>query len=732
MSMRFRNFGGIHQFMVIDDEDLSKIDTLDPARWAATSAPIDDLQCDKAFLKYVDLEGSNRIRFSQIVAARDWTFERLSRRGAMKGRNEAIKIDDLASNESGDKLRAAAARVNREQKAADADHVSLSDLRAFKADYPKFLANGDGVIPPDVLPEADVAAFVRDIMATVGTVKDRGGADGISADHLDRFKTRGQAWIDWRAKTKDASPWGDDTASASALCAKLDAKIEEYFLHCDLMRHESVSEATLKMKEDDVRALRARDATALEAYLKSAPLATLHAKGALDLHGSINTLYRADFNELRDKVLHRVLGADVKELTRDTWRKARGTFDGFNDWQRSKPTEPFDALGEDKVKAYLTGPLPGRVVHFIELDKAAGPELAEIDNLEKLLLCVRWLVDVANNFVNFSAIYRPSDTALIEMGSLIIDSRRLEFCIRVKDRAAHKSIAAESLIFLVYAKIVGKDGGATEYEIVAPVTGGEVGRLRVGKRGIFHDNAGKEWDAEIVEIVENPISVKEAMVRPFRRAAKFVTDKIESWVASKAAAAEEGVGSAASAAATQAQTAAEGATTSVAAGGATAIAGAPVAAAPKAPTAAPPPAEGLNINSIVLGGGMALAGVGAVLGGLFGMLTSLSGWLAILGVIGAVMAFSGLLAWLKLRKRDLSVLLEANGWAVNVHTNITRRIAKVFAFTPDLPKEAKLDVDDMLPGSDDEGGSGFGLFLLVLLAGAATFSYLYFYKHMFH
>ena len=92
------------------------------------------------------------------------------------------------------------------------------------------------------------------------------------------------------------------------------------------------------------------------------------------------------------------------------------------------------------------------------------PELAEVDNLEKLLLYVRWLVELTNNFVNFSAIYRPSETALVEMGSLVIDGRRLDFCVQVHDRAAHKAIATESLIFLVYAKILAKEGAAAAFE----------------------------------------------------------------------------------------------------------------------------------------------------------------------------------------------------------------------------------------------------------------------------
>jgi hypothetical protein len=41
--MRFRNIGGIYQFMVNDEDDLAQFDALDPARWAATSAPITGL-----------------------------------------------------------------------------------------------------------------------------------------------------------------------------------------------------------------------------------------------------------------------------------------------------------------------------------------------------------------------------------------------------------------------------------------------------------------------------------------------------------------------------------------------------------------------------------------------------------------------------------------------------------------------------------------------------------------
>jgi hypothetical protein len=723
MAMRFRNFGGIYQFQITNEEDLAKIDVLDPARWAATSAPLHDLHCDADFLKYIDAEGTGRVRVAQIVRARDWLFERLAKRNVVQGRKEAITLDAIRDEGEGAKLRAVATRVNAAQKAANAQSIALADVRAFKGGYAKLLANGDGVVPPGVIPEAEVADFVKDILATVGGVKDRGGDDGVDAAHLETFTKQAQAWLDWRAKEAAASVWGADSTAAADLVAKLDAKIEEHFLHCDLLRQEAPSEALLHLKEDEFRALRARDAAAIEAYVKASPLGPLNAAGTLDLRGELNALYRADMNDLAAKVVARALGESAHTLTRESWRKARGTFDGFNEWRRAKPAEPFDALGEAKVKGYLTGPLPARVTHFIDLDKAAAAEIDAVDGLEKLLLYVRWLIDLANNFVNFSAIYLPKETALIEMGSLIIDGRRLEFCVKVHDRAAHKPIASESMIYLVYANVIEKEGGAAAYEIVAPLTAGERGRLRAGKRGIFRDNDGKEWDAQITEVVENPVSIVEGMLAPFRRAAKFIGDKADAWFASKSEAQEQALMTSTESAADRATTAANTATTAP--------------ATPPATGAAPAPAAnaegggGLNINTLILGGGVALAGVGALAASVFTALKSPEGWLAVLGVIGAVLAFSALNAWWKLRRRDVSVLLEANGWAINVRTRVTKRIAKVFAFTPDLPAEAVLERKDMLPAADDEGGGGLTFLVLLVIVAAVVAAYGHYRAHWF-
>lgn len=723
--MRFRNFGGIHQFVVATAEDLSRIDDLDPARWAATSAPLDDLHCDAKFLAHIDPDGTKRVRHQQLIAARDWLFERLAKREVVGNKSDVIPIDAIdGKGDAGKALRAAAERVNREQKTADATKIALADVRAFKGRYHELLANGDGVVPAGIVPEDDVKAFIEVIVGAKGGVPDRGGAKGVDAATLDAFLEATKACVTWREAEAASLVWGADTAAAMDLVDALDRKLEELFLHCDLQRQETPNPESLHLKDDDLRALRAKSAADIESYLAGSPIATPNPRGELMLTEPINAVYRDTFEALHEKVIKRALGTSPRVLTRADWRKVKETLAPFAKWRGEKPKLAFDDLSLETLRGYLDGKLEARVRHFIDLDKGAAAELDAVDDLEKLLLYVRWLVTLVNNFVNFSAIYDPRELALMEAGSLVIDGRRLDFCMKVFDRAVHKPVATESLIFLVYAKIQTKDAGPVAYEVVAPLTGGERGKLRLGKRGIFIDTDGKEYDAIITELVENPISVKEAAVAPFRRASRFISEKIEQWVGSKQAAQESAMIARTQEGVTAAQQTAD---TSVDVALGAAEPPPPSGAAPAA-AGATPPRRGLDMNTLVLGGGMALAGLGAMLAGLISALTSLNGWLAILGVVLLVMGVSALSGWLKLRKRDMSLLLEASGWAVNVHMKITARIARVFAFTPALPKDSYIDRRDLLPPVPGERRAKVKKFFttLFVIAGLVGLGYVYY------
>lgn len=712
MSMLFKNYGGIFQFAVRDEGDLARIEELDLARWAATSAPLRDLQVDPALRRYLDPDGTGRMRASQLVDARDWAFARLAKRQVIGKKTEVIPLDALASDGDGAKIRAAAERVNAAQSAADRKAVALADIRAFKAGYHKLLANGDGIIPPDVVDDAAVKAAIADIAKVAGAKRDRGGSDGVDQALLDAFTAGAKDWLAWKGRAAEAAVWGDDTAAAEELVKTFDPRVERYFLQAELLRQEAATAAGVRLKDDDLRALRAKDSAAIHAHLAEAPLAAPDPSGVLPLGGEINALYAAGFADLVAKVIRRA-EPGATSITWERWRALRATFDPYRAWLAAKPAAPYDDLGEARVRELVEGDLPARILALIEQDRAAQAEIDSVDDLEKLALLARHLIDITNNFVNLSGIYDPTATNLVDTGSLVIDARRLEFCMRVPDRGAHKAVATESRCFLVYATVSEKEGGGETFEVVAPVTGGEKGRLRVGKRGLFVDKAGREWDAQVVELVDNPISVREAAFAPFRRAADFVSTKIEEWVGAKAAAQQEALAATTASSVESARTAAEAPPTPPP----------PPGAAPATAVPTTRQSEGLNINSLIVGGGVALAGLGAVLASLFGALTSLKGWAAILGLVGAVLAVSALSGWFKLRKRDMSLILEASGWAMNVHMKVTARVAPLFAFTPDLPKSAVIDRRDVLPPVPGEGRVQRLLTILLLTILAAVVFY---------
>jgi len=152
----FKNFGGSYQLLIQGEEDLAQLQQLDPARWAATSAPVKDLQCDPGFLAFLDPEGTGRIRVSQVVAARDWLFRHLQDRSRLGQATETLPLAALdTSHDEGQALHKAAQHVQHELHAEDRTQIALAQVRSFRASFAQTLANGDGAVPPEVIPDAE-------------------------------------------------------------------------------------------------------------------------------------------------------------------------------------------------------------------------------------------------------------------------------------------------------------------------------------------------------------------------------------------------------------------------------------------------------------------------------------------------------------------------------------------------------------------------------------------------
>ena len=70
-------------------------------------------------------------------------------------------------------------------------------------------------------------------------------------------------------------------------------------------------------------------------------------------------------------------------------------------------------------------------------------------------------------------------------------------------------------------------------QIVAAMTIGDIRNLKVGKNALFYDRQGRDWEAEVVKIIDNPISIGQAFWSPYRKLGEWVSGLITKSAAEK-------------------------------------------------------------------------------------------------------------------------------------------------------------------------------------------------------
>ncbi len=90
--------------------------------------------------------------------------------------------------------------------------------------------------------------------------------------------------------------------------------------------------------------------------------------------------------------------------------------------------------------------------------------------------------------------------------------------------------------YLAYCDCARK-GTGEKMSIVAAFTGGDSDNLMVGRNGIFYDRKGRDWDATITKIVDNPISIRQAFWSPYKKLVRMIEER----AAKQAAAADADV-----------------------------------------------------------------------------------------------------------------------------------------------------------------------------------------------
>ena len=695
---QFENIGGCSRVKISSGQDIAHLDELDTKMWTVLSCPIKGLEIDEKSLKYMDFDADGKIRVNDVVGVSKWITGVLKNPDLLLEGKDTVSIEAInVETEEGLKLSKAAKQILA-NLGKEETNISLADTADFSAIFAKTRFNGDGVITPASSEDADEISAITSAVAKTGGTLDRSGVQGVTAPQIEQFYTDLKAYSDWCAAEVPA-PFGDQTDAVIAAYQALDAKMKDFFMRNKLASFSPDSTLALDVQTSRIEAISAENLSAKSEEIAAYPIARITGKATLDLTAPVNPAWAAQF-----KVLQGVaIAADKKTLSEEDWAAIGAQFAAYTTWKASKAGATVEDLTIDVVNALLKQDKKQALLDLVAQDAAYKEESDNIEMVDKFLHIFRDFYRLLRNFITFHDFYNKDKTvgSIFQSGTLIIDQRACHLCMKVENMGAHNATAATSGMFLVYCDCTTKTSPA-KLQIVAAVTVGEIGSLIVGKNAVYYDNAGVEWDAVITKVVDNPISVLQAFWSPYRRMATAVENLINKSAAEK----DNKMMADATAKINAAPTTLP----------ATPAGGADAAAKP----AAAPPFDIAKFAGIFAAIGMAVGMIGTALVTLAKGLWALSWWQLVLVFLGILLLISGpamVLAWLKLRRRNIAPILNANGWAVNAASKISIPFGETLT---DMAKYPKMKLKDPYAKKGMPAWAKVLITLLILAAAGAV------------
>lgn len=674
----FVRSGGFDQVQLTTGADLMALGELDQKLWVALACPVKGLELDARTLALIDTDDDSRVRARELIAAIHWTGRMLRDPELLARPGDEIALADIDdSTDEGKLLRDTAQAILRSIGKSDAATISVDDTRDALAAFQKQPFNGDSIVPVEAADDPELRGVLGDVLACIAPALDARGAPGVSRAKVVEFfeaVTEHVGWLD-QGSRPEIRALGPDTDEAWIAYAAVKPKIDDWFSRARVAAYDPRAIAAVNREEREYLAIAAKDMGMSADEVAHLPLAKVEPDALLPLEVGINPAWSDRMASFRAKVAGPLLG-DRRVLTEADWRSIRAKLAARDAWAGAKKGGVVEKLGEDRTRRLAADGWKEKAEALVARDEAAEPMAKAIESVERLVRFRRDLMTLANNFVAFRDFYAQTGKAAFQAGTLYLDQRACELCIRVTDPPKHVTMAPLSKSYLLYCDL--RDSNGDTMQIVAAITAGDVDNLMVGRNGLFYDRHGRDWDATITRIVDNPISVRQAFFSPYKKLLRFV----EEHVAARAGAAEAH---------------SHGKLTDAAKlAGVGAPPGSP-APAPGTPASIPGLAANKPIDvGVVAALGVAVGGITAALGALLQTFFGLGIWMP-LGLVALVLVISGpsmAIAWVKLRERNLGPLLDANGWAVNAQARINVPLGARLTSVAKLPEGARRDLTD--------------------------------------
>ncbi len=664
--------GGLIQAKISGIDDVLNLRDLDPKMWTALACPVQGLEFSEETLSVLDSDKNGRVRISEILEAVDYIKKYFARPEIIMEKGDSIPLDALATEPfaCGHSPLDSAKSVLEILGKPDAAEIRLDDLSVNDKLFAPGVLNGDGVLPPDCAEDESVAAALKDIVACTGGTDDISGAKGITRAQLEEFFKNARALKDWREAGAKDDPkiffLKDATDAAAASFMAVKDKINDYYLRCSLISYDAASKDILKTKTDTMFLDEHGELYDLE-HLALLPIALCEAGKPLPLDASVNPAWRAAVQAFKENVIRPLFDKDIASLSEPNWRKIEDLFKPYEQWFTAMPKNEASSLGLDRITELLSGGYEEKIAALLSEEEGRPPIALASVELKKMLLLRRDFVELLKNFVSFEEFYTLGEKAIFQCGTLYIDGRSCELCLKVLDIAKHGTMAALSQCYLIYCDCSKRGNTDKKMQIAALVSDGSTDNLIVGRNGVFYDRDGNDWDATIVKIIENPVSIKQAFFAPYKKLMRLIQERIAKAAADK----ESGVD--------------EKLTSAVNVPNAEAAAAAAAGAAPKK----------IDIGTIAALS-VTFTGIATVVGGVLNAFFGLGWWIPV-GIAGIVLAISlpsMVLAYLKLRQRNIAPILDASGWAVNGNTKISTVLGRSLTRLPSRPVGAFLSAKD--------------------------------------
>jgi len=632
---KFFRAGGFNQVVIGSGADLLNLDQLDQKLWVALACPTTGVEFDPTTLALVDTDKDGRVRAPELIAAAKWAASLIKNPDDLLKGSATLKPSAINDATAEGKLIANFARQVLGK--GDQDEVTFAEAAAAAQTFAAKPFNGDGIVPADSASDEATKAVIADIITCLGADPDASGKPGVSQAKADHFFAEAAAYSDWWKKAEaDATvlPLGVNTEAAAGAVKAVKAKVEDYFARGRLAAFDPRAVNALNRDEKEYAVLGAKDLTNNHADIANLPLAQVGATTPLPLTQGINPAWAGAIAALQANAITPLLGARTV-LTEADWNALTGKLAAFDAWNAGKSGGSIEKIGLARAREILASKAKETLTALIAKDAAEAGNSTAVIGLHRLIHYHRDLAKLCRNFVNFADFYGRKDKAIFQAGTLYLDQRSCDLCLTVDDAGRHAAMAGMAGTYLAYCDCVRK-GSGEKLSVVAAFTGGDSDNLMVGRNGIFYDRAGRDWDATITKIVENPISVRQAFWSPYKKLVRMIEER----AAKQAAAADADVNAQLTAAANT----------------------------PVAPATAAAPAKPAFDPSVIALISLALGSLAAAFAGILGFLGKFESWqvpLVIASIMLVISAPSMAIAWLKLRKRNLGPILDANGWAVN-------------------------------------------------------------------